>query len=190
MPAHVTLVLTGGRAGKTCSLLQRQFVDGELTLRAKGDDIKELAGLIKYMGVSYKAFPEGSEDLAHYQKLDEEAGRGVSKIHASGQSGTDDQVRSGVSEDESPSADAGTEDSGGDDDPESGDVSELPDGDGQEKSEDEKLIAAIRALDPDEDDHWTQDKRPAVASVEEKLGGLTSRHDIERVAPEYKRPKD
>lgn len=55
---------------------------------------------------------------------------------------------------------------------------------------DERLVTAIEGLDPDNDDHWTQDGKPAIAAISEFYGsaGFT-RKDVENAKPGYVRPE-
>ena len=52
----------------------------------------------------------------------------------------------------------------------------------------EKLLAAVLSLDPDNDAHWTQDGKPAIAAVVESYGSNdVKRADINLVVPDYDR---
>lgn len=50
------------------------------------------------------------------------------------------------------------------------------------------VAAAVAQLDPENDDHWTQNGEPKVDAVEAIVGGKVSRADIEAAAPDAKRP--
>ncbi len=55
---------------------------------------------------------------------------------------------------------------------------------------DEAVRAAVRALDPANDDHWTQAGLPAMRAVEQSVGNRgVSREDINRLMPGYERPQ-
>lgn len=51
----------------------------------------------------------------------------------------------------------------------------------------ESLATAIRALDPNNDDHWTRDGQPAVRAVEANRGAETTRAEIDAAAPGFNR---
>jgi len=93
----VTLVLAGGLDGKTCVLAGYQFTDGKLRLQGERGS---LDGLIRYLGKSYQAFPENSQEhlalVKHCQE--EEKANGSGKDNGSVQ-GTGEQVESGVRQD-------------------------------------------------------------------------------------------
>lgn len=61
----------------------------------------------------------------------------------------------------------------------------LPEGNpGAQPQGDAKLAAVLAQLDPDNDDHWTQQGKPALAAVEAAYGSSAiTRADVEAAAP-------
>lgn len=66
-PQDWNLILTGAYTGKTVELNNSQFVDGVLGMHGTQEAVQ---GLIKYMGRSYQAYLEGSDELAEAQERD------------------------------------------------------------------------------------------------------------------------
>lgn len=65
-------------------------------------------------------------------------------------------------------------------------------GDGSPDAADARMVrikAALLALDPDNDEHWTQAGLPTVQAIEQALDDPTiNRRDIEDALPDYERP--
>lgn len=173
----ITLVLTGARAGKTCVLGGRQFIDGEHVVQGQ---LSKLGGLVTYFARVYAAFPKGSVELAQLKEQSD----GEADTHTAAAGGQADAVRSDVHTDGAAhqAATVGTDGGDGDAAPEHG-----TEGDGHQ---DARLRSAVMGLDPTNDEHWTSDGRPRMDAVESKFGsaGIT-RKDVERVAPGFVRPQ-
>lgn len=199
----VTLVLTGAYKGRTCVLNGKQFVDGKHTIQGDPDVI---ASVCKYMGRSYQAYPEGSEELKLAQARDrgEDISHGgdtdASEASESGPAEAvpgDDHAELGSSAAEG--ADDGQLDAGSD----AGDSGVRPDGDGHEHSglsasgegsehgagNNPRLKGVIQDLDPDLDENWTKTGKPALAAVQKAYGADVTRQDINNAAPGWDREK-
>lgn len=174
---ELTLVLAGGRRGKTCVLGKHQFVGGRITLC--GDD-KTVLGTAKYLGRVYAAFPEGSKELETY---------GHSPLQAS--DGEPSPVHGGVQPQQprasAPSADAG----GGGTHSQAGSGAHVPPtGAGHDDARLDRIAEAVKALDPANDDHWTGGGLPRVDAISTAVADPTvSRRDVEQAAPGFTRPK-
>lgn len=51
----------------------------------------------------------------------------------------------------------------------------------------EQIIEKLQDLDPDNDEHWTQDGAPRMAVIEESLGNEVTREQINEAAPQFSR---
>lgn len=196
---NTTLHLTGALRGKTVVLGGYPFVDGRFTVSGS---LENVSGLIKYLGRSYQAYPEGSVELREAQERDRrEANRGVR-----GANGNDSDRDKAASNDGVDGADgSGTSQAGGSDDGETGvngsggstsglsDRGGRPDaGDADESDESGpygEVRKALKRLDHTNDDDWTGDDRPAVARVTEILGRQINRAEIDAAAPDFRRVK-
>ena len=49
------------------------------------------------------------------------------------------------------------------------------------------LIEALQALDPDDDDHWTAEGRPAMAALIDLAGREVTRREVDAIAPDFTR---
>lgn len=190
-PLTRELVLTGGRTNYTGLLGKVPFVNGVTTIQ--GSD-REVEALTRYLGRTYKAFPKGSAELKVAQEEDKRHGTG--QADQTSQSGTDDAVSSGVQPSGGGSSEVPADVSSGTNDPTSGTEGSVSGGDGHEDSGDDgqsatdqdRVLAAVKSLDPSNDEHWTTDGRPRVDVVAEMAGmPQLTRADIVEVAPDFKR---
>ncbi len=191
------MVLTGPHAGETIKLGVYFFTEGRLVIPATAETC---AGMIKYLGRCYQAFPLGSPELAAIMGED----YGQCETETDAEPGPTDQVQGAVqptgatpgpsasdvlnSDDEGGYWKAGV----------SADRTERPraeaaqGGEAETPNTSQTAIASMTAealemLDPDCDEHWTQDGRPAVAAVSAFAGPAVTRAIIERVASEFNR---
>lgn len=187
------LILTGHYAGQTITINGSTFVKGELPLKG---DLKSMDGLIRYMA-TYNAFLAGSDELAEAQERDrmnKEIANGADTIldgegtDAGGAPANDADTgsASGAGATGTPvdGAGSGTEGDG---------VSGGCEGDAAPQTSDPqvlKIIDALKSLNPDVTDHWTDGGLPRVAAVEAGSGvvGVT-RKDIEAALPGWNRDK-
>lgn len=187
------LILTGHYAGKTMEINGSKFVNGELPLKG---DLRSMDGLIRYMA-TYNAFLAGSDELAEAQnrdRMNKEIANGADEI-LDGQGSNDGGA---PSNDADPGAASGAGATGASVDG-AGSGSEgdgVPggrEGDAAPQTSDPqvlKIIDALKALNPDVTDHWTDGGLPRVAAVEAGSGvvGVT-RKDIEAALPGWNRDK-
>lgn len=188
------LILTGAYAGRTMTLNGHKFEKGELPLSG---DIEKLGGLIRYFA-TYNAYLSGSEELAAAQERDrknKEMGHGSDTVLDGEGAGASGASANGANAEGSAtgSGNAGTASDG------SGSVSN---GDGVSEgrvaneppvSSDAqvlKVLDALKMLNPENDDFWTDAGLPKVAAIEEASGvvGVT-RKDIEAAWPGFNREK-
>ena len=192
---HRKLILTGARAGKTC-VLGRQFRFVEGVMPVHGDEV-QVEKISRYIGRCYKAFPEGSEELAHYQRLDgKEMGDGASQVRAGSQPGAAAEVQPHVQSSGGGSAEVPTGDGITAGDATAGPAGSVPGGDGHpdagnnaDAQEQNRLLkVAVESLDRNNDEHWTAEGRPRIDAVETAYGKPgVSRAMVEKVAPGYVR---
>lgn len=183
----VALVLTGARAGKTCILAKRRFVNGKLVLRG---DPKDYAGTIKYFGRTYKAFPEHSKQLEEAVKAYGECNTPAETEH-----GQRDAVPSNVSPGRAGTSEIPANVSGGHDDAKTDDgtkhsarggPSDTGNGnDGAQESA--RLQAALDSLDHKNDEHWTSAGLPQLQAVEASVGKPVSRKTVAAARPDFVR---
>ena len=122
----------------------------------------------------------------------------ANKDAAESGSGSEVPVPGAGGPDGSGPAQEGADDGAGAGGAETGSAGSVPDGDGREDSRDDwnkendnRLLKAVKSLDPKNDEHWTSHGTPAVAAVEQAFGKAgVKRADVERVAPGYTRPAD
>lgn len=204
MPAmSTTLVLTGVRAGKTCILNGKQFVDGKHTIQG---DPEVVASVCTYMGRCYDAYPEGSEELKLAQARDRGEditdGRHLDNAEA-GESGPAEAVSGNDHEELGSAAEEDAAQRSGDADGDAGSAGSGPDGDGHEDTglsaesagaehgagNNARLKGVIQDLDPDLDENWTKTGKPALAAVQKAYGADVTRSDINNAAPDWTREK-
>lgn len=186
------LILTGVYAGHTVKINGHQFVKGELPLSG---ELAKLDGLIRYFA-TYNAYLAGSDELALAQARD-------AKMKESGHG--DGKVLDGEGKDAGGASPDGTEALGetsgsGHDGTSSAGTEQVSEGDGAPEgrvgseppvSSDPqvlKIVDALRMLDPENDDFWTDAGLPKVSAVEDASGvvGVT-RKDINSAWPEFTR---
>lgn len=212
-PRSHKLVLTGPYTGKTKRLQGHLFDRGVLKFYGTAAAVE---GLVTYMGRSYQAYLEGSDELRAAQDRDDAAYlKEISRETADGErdiqgeisesEGTDpgdgDVQSEGSGSSETP-PDDGT---GAGEDPE-GSEGDVSDRDGHEdprvpdaeagsggpvetsRSVNVALQNAVYALDPENNGHWTGAGLPAMTVVEHVYGSADiTRRDVEIAAPGYDR---
>jgi hypothetical protein len=175
---NIVLVLTGARAGQTCVLGKYPFINGRITLQG---DTTAMAGIIKYLGRTFKAFPEGSVELAFYQK----GGTG-------GQCDLQEAPERGHSETAAPDVQPGgqgtptfpTGEGSNAVDSKAGAEGLHAERDGQTPSIEEVL----KLLDPHNNDHWTSNGLPRADVVSRLMGRTVNRGELHAAAPLFVRP--
>lgn len=188
------LVLTGAYAGRTTIINGHKFEKGELPLTGELD---KLGYLIRYFSF-YNAYLAGSEELAAAQERDakwKEEGHGADEVLAGEGTGAGGALADGTEAEggASGSGNAGTEADGTGSGSEGDGVSEGRVGDEPPASSDAqvlKVVDALRALDPENDNFWTDAGLPKVSAVEDASGvvGVT-RKDIHSAWPDFNRDK-
>jgi len=194
--ARRKLLLTGCRTGMTTILGGYQFVNGHTIVRA---DNSQIDGVCRYLGRTYKAFEEGTAELAHYQRLDKEATTTNGKCNAEASPKPRDSVAipSSVQPQGTGTAAVSSDDGSRATGATSGSEGTVPNRDGHQDSGNDRssrskseISKAIAALDPSNDEHWTSNGRPRVDAVANAVGipNLT-RRDIDAVAEDVRRPE-
>ena len=193
MATQRVLVLTGARSGRTCVLgRQFRFVEGKIQIR--GDDM-QVEKLTRYIGRCYKAFPEGSDELAHFQKLDgvKEEAHGAGQVQATPESGGPEQVLSDVQPSGGRPQAASSDIGSGTNDAQAGPSGSVRSGDGHGHAGDDaatenknRLLKAVKSLDHSNDEHWTAEGRPRIDAIESAYGKPgVSRAQVEEIAPGF-----
>ncbi len=194
----IKLVLVGPRQGMNIVLQGREFVKGVHVLQGNPDI---LAGAVDYFGRCYNAHPEGSvahkDALAQWEVAKKEASDGQRDLQSSPEPDAPEEVSGEVQPDGGGSAEVAADDSGPDDDSATGTAGSVPGGDGHADTrvppqispeQSGRIQEALSILDHSNDDHWTQDGKPAVSAVSEALGENVSRQVLDLVAPDFTRP--
>ncbi|MCP4900884.1 MAG: hypothetical protein GY906_28285 [bacterium] len=168
-----TLILTGGRAGKTVRLSKKyQFRDGKIVLRGPSHKVECIA---RMLAINYAAFEEGSREL--------EAAHGQRDLSESPIGEQEHALSSEVQSEGSGSGAEAAADLDGHGDADSGDSGLRSEGDGHEDSRSYRIREALTQLDMMNDEHWTRTGLPAVKAVEELLGEPVKRVEIEEATP-------
>lgn len=200
MPAPRTyrLILTGYYAGQNLKVRNFQFTKGVLEMHGTPDQVE---GIINYMGKTYRAYLEGSDELKAAQigrnsgpsKVEggdpetgeptdsgvRPAGEGSPEVPAVLDEGSDDPAPGSAGADPAGGghADAGVSpapEGGSADNPMNGDVA--------------ALRTAVLGLDPDVEDNWTALGKPAMGALE-YLGGGVTRKMVVAAAGDFDRDK-
>jgi hypothetical protein len=188
--------MTGFYAGNTMKVNHIDFVNGKAEVKG---ELAKMGGVIAYLA-TYNAYPVGSDELAAAQERDS-----VNKGESNGmpevldrQSGSD--TGGAPADITSPGTGSGVGATGASTDGTGGG----PDGDGvpEGHSVDEgapkgspdstvlKIIDGIKALDPSNDDHWTDAGLPRVDAVASASSVVNvTRKDINMAIPEWNREK-
>jgi len=166
----VRLVLTGARAGKTCTCGKFQAVNGVITLWGEERTVR---GQAKYLGLVFAAFPEEGNGNGALCSSD-------GSLQGSGQS-----EQSGFAQ---ALANLGV----GSVDPAPREAERVPIPPTRyEHNRLDRIKEVVMALDHSNDRHWTTDGLPRVDYVAEVLDDSTvTRRDLEKVAPDLVRVKE
>jgi len=179
----IKLTVFGANAGKTFNFRGFGFNNGVLVLNGSA---AENDGVIKYLGRTVQAFPDGHERL--------ENSNGERDTKADTQPGHTETVSSGIQPTGTGVATqtAAVSPAGGS--AEAGSEGIHSEGSGQKDSWvdglKEKVTAAAKKLDPKNDDHWSQLGKPMVAAMQQLSGIPTlTRRDIDNFLPGLAREK-
>lgn len=175
-----TVVLTGARAGQTCTLNHGRFrfKNGKLVLRGDGTKV---ARMMRILANQYQAFELGSDEL--------EAASGQRDLpeaeeHQDEEPALQRRIQPGREGTPSPSA----EQRGGADGTGQGEAGVLPPWNGHADPRVDRIRKALTKLDHARDRQWTNEGLPKVSVVAQraKLPDLT-RREIMRAAPGFNR---
>lgn len=177
------LVLTGGREGYTGKLGNWFAREGKITLVGTPAEVE---GQTLYLGRSFRAYQEGSDELAAYR----ERCNGKSSVQEAAQPGTANPNVGGLPTQQPGPPPAQADNGSGADDAASAGTGSVSDGSGPEHTgNDQKIREAVMALDVANDDHWTQEGLPRVDAVANILGKQDiTRRDLTRAAAGMVRP--
>lgn len=208
------MVLAGAYAGRNVRINGHEFINGVCVLHGQPETLE---GAVKYLA-TYQAYPKGSEELATAQardagvaKTDEVQADGDNRdTEANTESGSTEEVQ-GDSSPSGESAEADADDGSADAEAKEGDAGSSSDGDGHadagvsdeseetsgkggapdsDQSINEALRKVVMNLDPKNDDHWTDDGMPKLATIEEAYGSAdVTRADVDAVEPGWDRDK-
>lgn len=163
----IKLVLTGGREGMT-GVIDRRWPAKKGIITLTGEP-ERLASTVRYLGRCYKAFPEGSDELAAYQ---ERLRHGNSKVQAHPQPGPAVKVQSDSKPEQSGSAPLPSDDWEGAEGAAAPGAGGVAVGDGHpdpgydyKNDPGEAIRQALSQLDPNDDGVWTVDGLPRVDVV-------------------------
>lgn len=172
------LTLVGAYRGQTVALKAGdnayEFTEGSLTITGPQPDVDNLS---RFLGRCYQAYPDLSPELdaalaaIHGGEDAAETDEGTGGSDGLQPGGTDDDA--GGAADQAPVPTGSGEDGAGDGDAPTGgeEHGSADQGDGQGP-----LVAALKQLDPNDDEHWTADGKPKMTAVEALMG----RSDITR----------
>lgn len=200
--------LFGARAGKTCVLNGHKFVNGVYRAVVPPHVAASLIKVLSYYGAHPKGTPE-------YEAATKGKKHGTGEVHEGEGRGPAEEVHDGVQSDGGGSSASGEADDGpgaagaagdgaGDDPsgdghadagvPKFEDSADLPEPSEPASVGDNDIAAAIKTLDPDNNDHWVRTGaaagKPKLSAVEAAYGraGLT-RDDLEAALPGWNRDK-
>ena len=191
-PITVTFVLTGPNAGRTMELRKGDlsFINGRMRYTGQPDVVSFVANRLGFYGAFMMGSPELEAALAAGLVTQEQVN---GHVHA--EIATD---RAGMETIQSRVRSLGSSPAGQDAAQRSGPVEglrgavhqEVPVGDGlgaAGNGKDERLVAAIRRLDPTDDKLWTADGKPLVDAVASIFGQGVGRAQIEAAMPGFTR---
>lgn len=198
MKTKRTLVLAGHFTGKNIVLYGVQFRGGRATLT---ESESSLDGLVNILGKCYQAYEEGSDILKAAQERDrknQERNHGHIHPEAASQQGSGDGLPGGV---HPPGADSGGEktpegpadvgtEPGGSGLPSNGDGHGSEDTPAPETDFTAILIEAVKSLDPENDNLWTELGEPKIEAINAALPPslkVDKRGTIESLVPGYTR---
>lgn len=184
------LSLVGAYRGQTVTLkagdTAYEFTEGSLTITGPQPDVENLS---RYLERCYQAFPDPSPELD----------AAVAAIHGEGDAAETQQVtpgpdgvqpggsddHDGGASEPAPEPAGQADDGGADADPDAGEAEHgsADQGDGQSP-----LAAALKRLDPANDEHWTADGKPKMTAVEALLGRAdVTRAQVDAALPGFNR---
>jgi len=185
----VRVILIGFYAGKTIKLNKFEFFNGQLDLVGPAPDV---AMDLQFLENNYQAYPVGHPKLSAptaAAQFNQENGDGFSNLQTNQESDKQSPV-SGDSESNGAGTEAGgaAPDGGESTGAQTGQTGGVPTGDGQSPELNERLLKAVKGLDPENDTHWTAAGQPAIQALQGLYGstGFT-RADVEGVAPGFNR---
>lgn len=179
------LTLVGALAGTTALLRGHQFTEGSIQISGPPGDVDSLG---EYLRRCYQAYPDPSAELDAARAAIEGAEDGTDQVHTD-EAGTGDGGPGG-SDDPAGGDGEGTqepEDAGNgatDDNANAGEAgAEDADGNGEGP-----IVAALKALDPLNDEQWNNDGKPKMSAVEAALGRTdVTRAEVTAAAPDFNR---
>lgn len=175
-------LLTGPLAGKSIRLGKYVFIDGRLELSATPE---EMALHARSMERNWGVLPEGDP------RLNQEQSDNGQRDPAANPKRDNEQAVSGDLQPDGKGPEAGGAAAEGASaaDAQTAAAGVPPAGAGSAPSVNEKLKRAVEKLDPENDDHWTKDGKPAMSAVAQFYGATDIvRADVEAVAPGFVRP--
>lgn len=187
------LTLVGAYRGQTVTLkagdTAYEFTEGSLTVTGPQPDVENLS---RYLERCYQAFPDPSPELdAAVAAIHGEGDAAQTQQDAPGpdgvQPGGSDDPAGGAS-DPAPEPAGEAADGGGHDDAPGGDAEPGPaaEGDGHEGP----VAAALKRLDPENDEHWTADGKPKMSALEALMGRADiTRAQVDAAVPGFNREK-
>jgi hypothetical protein len=196
---RVEFELFGDYAGKTKTIGGIDFRNGLGSAVLSAENVTHLKRYMTY----YNGFMRGTPEHAEAAKARDEADgissesptnpptgkiEGLSGVHGAGVKGPADK-RSAARSGSNGAKDAPQLVPNGDGHEHSGVVSgQTPEPSFQDKMKNDKIVRICAELDPENDDHWTEEGQPALEVVEQAFGraGLT-RRDIEQAMPDFTR---
>ena len=188
-----TLVLTGARAGMTCTVSKvYDFVNGTLQLHGSTPDVEALT---LYLGRGYAAYPEGSTELEDAQRKDAkrlglEATDGQRSNAQTEEEDAEQRVQRDVQSEGSRSAEKEAPDSSGSDDSVEGQEGSQAPGDGHEDTRLSRIRETLEQLDVVDDSMWTTEGLPRCEVVSALMSETITRADISAAAPNFNREKE
>lgn len=172
-----TVILTGAHAGKTIQLGRYSFQDGRTKLIGPPSEVDSAC---VYIERNWEGYPEGHPLL--------ESDDGKRNLQEATERNKQHALSSGVQPNGAGTGEAstilGSESGQGT----AGTSAELAARDGSAPDVNLKLLAAVRGLDVDNDEHWTQDGKPAIAAIQNIYGQTGfARKDVDAVLPGFSR---
>lgn len=150
--------------------------------------LPDVEALTLFLGRSYCAYPEGSSELVAAQgRKETEAPNGEHNFPQGKDTNKEQRVPREVQPSGTRTSEKTPTDSRGPNDPDKGEKGVRTEGDGHQDTRVSRIWQALTQLDMMNDKHWTAERQPAVAAVEDILGEPVTRAEISAVAPDFNR---